>query len=438
MLKRSILLRMVIVGGLGVTLMVPAVIIMNMIEERESRHTTAMVEVSDKWGTIQTISGPALTIPYYIDSKLGVREDYHVLPESLSIAATAVPEVRYRGLYKVVLYTTKIHITGTFVLPDVSSLHIKPDSRIWSEAALAFGIGDTRGIKDISVTWEDQIYPVEPGIASNDFLKTGVTIHPEVSPQKSLHTFSANITLQGAGDLLFLPVGKNTVATVSSSWNNPSFVGRFLPEARTVDGNGFNARWRVLHLNRNFPQHWVGGTVKPGFNLSDYAFGVRLILPVDEYQKTMRSAKYAIMFISLTFLSFFLTEILTKKTIHPIQYSLVGFGLVVFYCLLLSLSEQMSFNYAYIISSVSVIALTAGYTRSVLRGKVFALIISGVLTLLYGFLFVILQLEDYALLFGSLGLFSILAAVMYMTRNVDWFAIGKEKEDGSGELKVQL
>ncbi len=428
MLKRSILLRMILVGALSLALLVPAIIIMNLIQERETTHSTAISEVSDKWGAAQIISGPALTIPYYIDDKKSVREYYHVLPESLAITATAEPEIRYRGPHKVVLYTTRVHMTGTFVLPDPASLHMKADSRMWGEAALALGIADTRGIKNINLIWENKNYPVEPGVVSNDFLKTGVTIHPEVSPQQSVHTFSAEITLQGAVDLQFIPVGKNTVATITSAWKNPSFVGRFLPEARTVDENGFSARWKVLHLNRNFPQHWVGGTVKPDFNLNDNAFGVRLIQTVDEYQKTMRSAKYAIMFISLTFLSFFLTEVLTKKTVHPIQYSLIGMGLLLFYCLLLSLSEQIRFNYAYVISSACVIALIATYTRSVLRSNTFALIISGVLTLLYGFLFVILQLEDYALLFGSLGLFLILAAVMYMTRNVDWFAIGKEKE----------
>ncbi len=428
MLKRSILLRMILVGALSLALLVPSIIIMNLIGERESRRSAVISEVSDKWGTAQTISGPALTIPYYSDSKSATREYYHVLPESLSITATAVPEVRYRGIHRVVLYTTKIHMSGTFMLSDLASLQMKTDSRIWSEAALALGIGDTRGIKNISLMWGDKAYPVEPGVLSNDFLKTGVAIHPEISPQQSVHLFSADIVLQGAEDLQFIPAGKNTIATVSSSWNNPSFVGRFLPETRTVDENGFTAHWKILHLNRNFPQHWVGGTVKPDFNIHDFSFGVRLILPVDEYQKTMRSAKYAIMFISLTFLSFFLTEVLTRKTIHPIQYSLIGIGLLLFYCLLLSLSEQIQFNYAYVISSACIIALTAGYTRSVLRSNVFALIISAVLTLLYGFLFVILQLEDYALLFGSLGLLAILATVMYMTRNVDWFAIGKEKE----------
>jgi inner membrane protein len=262
-----------------------------------------------------------------------------------------------------------------------------------------------------------------------------VTVHPALSPDRPTYAFTAELTLNGSEHLQFIPVGKQTLVKVTSPWSDRSCVGRYLPEQRTVDAAGFSAHWKILQINRSFAQHWTGA---PGMDphVADFAFGVRLLQPVDEYQKTMRSAKYAIMFISLTFLAFFLTEIFNKKTLHPIQYALIGFALVLFYCMLLSLSEHISFNLAYLASSASIIALVAGYARSVLGSKRFAAIVSGVMALLYGFLFIILQLEDYALLFGSLGLFGILALVMYLTRQIDWFSVGKEPRSGGKRLST--
>jgi inner membrane protein len=211
---------------------------------------------------------------------------------------------------------------------------------------------------------------------------------------------------------------------VSSPWGNPSFVGSTLPTRRSVETGAFSAEWKVLHLNRNFPQQWTGNQ----HGIAASAFGVKLLLPIDEYQKTMRAAKYAIMFIVFTFLAFFLTEILNRKVIHPIQYALIGFSLLLFYVLLLSISEQVAFNYAYAISSLSIILLIAGYTRSVLTSNIATAMIAGIMIVLYGFMYVLLQLEDYALLLGSIGLFVILALVMYLTRRIDWFAVGAKQQ----------
>jgi inner membrane protein len=186
-------------------------------------------------------------------------------------------------------------------------------------------------------------------------------------------------------------------------------------------------------LNRNYPQVWTGNS----YTIKESTFGVKLIPAIDEYQKIMRTAKYAIMFLALTFLAFFMTEVLTRRVIHPIQYVLIGLALVIFYTLLLSLSEQFNFNKAYWIASLATIALITLYTRSVLANNRATIIIFGILTILYGFLFIILQLQDYALLLGSIGLFVILAVVMYVTRNIDWFAIGKTAtEDAEAELKL--
>jgi len=236
---------------------------------------------------------------------------------------------------------------------------------------------------------------------------------------QSQYNFRIRLDLNGSAGLLFSPVGKETIAELKSDWTNPSFMGDFLPEERSVDGAGFSAKWKVLHLNRNFPQAWTGSQNLVGQTL----FGVNLLLAVDEYQKTMRTAKYAIMFIALTFLTFFMIELLSRHTIHPIQYLLIGFALLVFYTLLLSISEYLIFAQAYWIASIAIIAMITLYARSVLANNLQTLVISGVLMLLYGYLFIILQLQDYALLMGSIGLFAVLAIVMYLTRKIDWFGI---------------
>lgn len=212
---------------------------------------------------------------------------------------------------------------------------------------------------------------------------------------------------------------------LKSDWSNPSFTGNFLPAEREVTDAGFDSEWNVLHLNRNFAQQWQG----PNQEVTNTLFGVELLLAVDEYQKTMRTAKYAIMFISLTFLTFFMIELLSKKIIHPIQYLLIGFALLIFYTLLLSISEYVVFQLAYIIAAAAIIGLITIYSYSVLSDKLKSGIIFGVLIILYGYLYILLQLQDYALLLGSLGLFVVLSVVMYLTRNINWFEIMSTEDE---------
>jgi inner membrane protein len=208
---------------------------------------------------------------------------------------------------------------------------------------------------------------------------------------------------------------------MSSKWRSPSFTGNFLPEKREITSDGFRAEWSVSQLNRNFPQSWSGET----YAIDNSAFGVKLYSPVDQYQKVTRAVKYAILFIVLTFMAFFLTEIFTGVLIHPIQYTLIGLAIILFYVILLSLSEHIPFLSSYAIASAGVIFLISAYAKSVLKGKRSAVIIGTILLGLYLFLYVTLQLEDFALLLGSVGLFAILAVVMYLTRRINWFDIGK-------------
>jgi inner membrane protein len=197
-----------------------------------------------------------------------------------------------------------------------------------------------------------------------------------------------------------------------------------LPEKRVVNESGFNSEWKILHLNRNFPQQW-----NADISLKSATFGVDLITPNDSYQKSDRSIKYAILIIALTFMAFFFIEILNQKKVHPFQYILIGLALCIFYTLLISISEFVSFNAAYWIATTMTMILVFLYSRSIFQNFKLASIVSSVMLILYGFIFTIIQLEDSALLIGSVGLFSILAVVMYISRRIDWYSIGLKKAE---------
>jgi len=294
---------------------------------------------------------------------------------------------------------------------------------------------DLKGIKNaVFMDWGGQKLQAQPGIKVASIAASGFTFLPLLELSKNKYDFSMDINMNGSGEFSIVPVGKETSLTVKSSWASPSFIGNYLPEKREVTKAGFSADWKIQQLNRNFPQSWTDGIYK----LDNFKFGVKLLLPVDEYQKITRSVKYALMFISLTFLAFFLAEMFSGRAIHPIQYVLIGLAMTLFYVVLLSLSEHIPFNLSYAIASIATILLVAGYARGVLKLLKAAVLIGSVLTALYLFLFVTLQLEDYALLLGSIGLFVILAIVMYLTRGIDWFAIGKNQADKGGIKETKI
>lgn len=228
--------------------------------------------------------------------------------------------------------------------------------------------------------------------------------------------FSSTIKLKGSKKLFFSPVGKQTTVEMSSTWKSPSFAGDQLPDSSVIDSKGFKANWESLGHSRPFPQHWKTAT----YNLEAFAFGADLFIEVNGYQQTMRSVKYAILCILLTFAAFFLIEIQNSKSLHPLHYALVGFALILFYTLLLSFSEYIGFNLAYVIASAATIGLITWFAKSLLGSFRLSAVLSVVLVLLYSYVFTILQLQDYALLFGSIGLFLALAVVMYFSKKFKW------------------
>jgi inner membrane protein len=417
-LKKSLALRMAIVAGLTLLLLIPSAFIQNLISERRSTHDQAIVEVSGKWGGHQTIAGPFLSLPFRQSD--GQTEYAHFLPEQLEIKGQVEPNLRYRGIYKVLLFQAKLEISGLFRTPAPGLLGIENDQVDWDRANIVIGVSDIRGIKELArIQWNDETYVSESALPHTHLFGTGIGIDVPISREESTYAFKLTLSVNGSKGISFIPAGKETSTKIASGWVNPSFTGLSLPDRREVNDDGFRAEWRFLQTNRSFPQAWAGNA----YSLKGSEFGVDLIFPVDEYQKTMRTAKYAIMFISITFLAFFMVELLNRRVLHPVHYLLTGFALLLFYTLLLSFSEHLSFSIAYWIASLAVVALIAFYIVPSLGGPKQTALVSGLLLLLYTFFYVVLQMQDYALIMGSLGLFLILSIVMWLTRKMDWFSI---------------
>lgn len=438
-IRSSVSLKLFIITFLVLLLLIPTSMIKSIISERQSLNEETTAEVSSKWANQQLITGPILTIPLVYEyereykkdkevqhEKVTVQEYYHVLPALLNVDGQVDPKKLTRGLYEVVVFNSKSTISGNFDLqidPDKSGLkEIK-----WDEAFLTVGISDLRGIKDeIKFSWGEKTINAKSGSNISTLIASGVTIELPTLKQDDRIPFKFDLNLQGSKNLSYIPVGAITKVNLKSSWPSPSFDGSFLPDTRNITDQGFTANWKILQLNRNFPQSWMGNYQQK--NLWDSAFGVNYILGLDDYQKSMRSAKYAVMTIVLTFLIFFLVEVLHKRKIHPFQYTLVGLSLSLFYVLLISISEHTSFNMAYVISAVSVVIMISLYSLSVFKSSKHSLLLVGTLTGIYGFLFVTLQLTDYALLMGSIGLMVILAITMYFTRNINWYKLNIDAE----------
>jgi len=437
--KNSLPSKIILMGFLILMLLIPLNMVLDLVKERETRRDEAISEVSSKWGQVQNLQGPILTIPfksYYVDEK-NIRRmrisQASFLPESLHISGSIIPETRSRGLYEVILYRlNNLHLSGTFYRPDFSEFHVAEENIMWDDAFLSVGIPDTRGIqKEVVLKWGKGSVPFKPGVNNADLLTSGVHArigNPGKTWTKSID-FAFTLELQGSSSLSFIPLGKETIVELESSWSHPSFDGAYLPDSREVTSQGFKALWNISYFGRNYPQQWVTGLCPPEEEIAISSFGVKLYQPVDFYQKCVRAAKYGLLFISLTFLTFFLFEIFMKLSIHPLQYLLIGFALSIFYLLFLSLSEHMNFIISYIISSLGVIGMIWGYSRTILKNKKGSGLMALFLTCLYGYLFILLENQDYTLLLGSLALFIVLGVVMYITRNIDWYSLQLKKVD---------
>jgi inner membrane protein len=413
-----------ITGFLILAMMIPAIFIQELVREREQRQREVSGEVSQKWSSAQTISGPYIYLPYRSvetteDGKTrNIQRHYWILPEKLEVDGNVDHEIRKRSIYQVLLYRTVLSVKGQFqfLLPK----ELDSSAILWEDARICVGISDFKGIEErISVRFRDTDYELSPGLPATDIDAKGLSapIHLIAADIGKAWDLSTTLRIKGSGQLHFKPMSGNSAYRLSSSWPSPSFDGNSLPSEKTVSDSGFTARWTFNKANLPF------NTVLRDFSIDDeaIAFGVTLLQPADHYSKTTRSVKYALLFIGLTFALCFILEILQKRPLHPVQYVLVGMALVIFYTLLLSISEFLEFDFAYLIAASATVLLVSLYAWSHFRKSSTAWLFVAVLGGLYGFIFVLIRLEDTALLVGSIALFLVLAAVMYASRKVRWY-----------------
>ena len=441
-IKSSITARMFMVGFLTLILLIPLFFVQNLIEERAQRQQEVVAEINEKWGEEVLVYGPVLKIPYTLAAKKTVQnpgtktfetlvtEEEHIayfFPEQLNLKTQVNPEIKSRSIYKTTVYNSETHFEGSFSVPDFSDAPGEPVQILWEKARVLFQTSNLKGVnKQVKINLNGTSYlftsKFEQRVgksldAVELFMMESTAIKPESLPQESKVSFTMDLHINGSQQIQFIPIGKTTEAQITSDWETNNFTGNFLPYNQDkLEGKGFDAKWRVLDINRPFPQEFFISLP----TLNAYAFGVNFMIPVDEYQKSERTAKYGFLVIGLTFLLFFLIQTLSKIGIHPFQYLMIGLALIMFYTLLISISEHSNYLNAYLVASVAVVLLISLYARSILKNIKFPVFIGLSLTLLYSFIYVIIQLENYALLVGSIGLFIILALVMYVSRKIDW------------------
>ena len=436
----SLALKMLFLGLLLLLFLIPLALIRGLVEERESYRRSAEDEVIGQWGGEQTVAGPFLVVPFLSrqqDEKGKVLESTElafILPEELQVLVEAKPQKRRRGIFEVTLYTAELHLTGAFQPPSPASFaawRVAPQDIRWEEAYLALELPSPRGLADrVRLAWSQGgrarevdfqagtaplgAFPDSPGAGA---------IRAPLTGARSGGRFTLDLHLKGGRSLSFLPLGEETRVRMSSPWPSPRFSGAFLPASRELLSSGFQAEWYVVSLSRGYPQAWRQSEVQASA-LEASRFGVDLMVPVDTYQKVLRSVKYGILFVLLPFLVFFLFEVFSGRKVHALQYLLVGFAECLFYLLLLSVSEHLGFGLTYLLAGLLTLGLIAFYAGFALGDRRRGLLLMPVLAAAYAFLYAALQSEDYALLIGSLGLFVILAGVMILTRKVDWYRPG--------------
>ena len=446
-MRMNVLLKALIVGIVAVAFIVPLAMTWGVVRDRSRYRDTVTAEVAKSTAQSQTLVGPLVVVRYRervpAAVKGGVeqvREGVEVLlPDSLSIRSKVRVETRQRGIYRVPVFRAATGLAAGFTLPPRLGISDKRELVGEPRAEVVFGISDPRGIRAVPEVRLDGVsQEARPG-AGLDWLKNGFSVPLPSGATGRRVALGVNLELMGTDRLMFVPIGAVTDVEVSSDWPHPSFVGAFLPDERSVSARGFQARWKLSRfatgiddavarirddMSRGVPIAADRGGGPPAFLDTD--LGVRFVQPVDVYSQSERAVKYGFLFVFLTFVAFFLFEVLRRMAIHPIQYALCGAALAVFFLLLVSLSEHLPFAAAYLVSSGACVGLVAFYVGHVLRSAARGLLFGGLLGALYGFLYVILQSEDYALLLGALLLFAAIGIVMIMTRRVDWYRVSEE------------
>lgn len=436
-ITQSLLFRSAMIGLIGVLMWIPLTMVDGVVDERHALYRDVLRDIAGSWGHEQHLRGPVLAIPYtekYLnqtrikDENGKIRTETtevfktftaYVLPEKLNIAGNIAEEHRRRGIYDSLVYTTDVTLNGHYMLPDFAELSSDLHQIHWNRAWVSVGLSDTRAIRQTKpLAWNNQALSWSPGSKIDDIVGTGFHAEVPLQPNATQPQFSITLAVNGSGGFYFAPLGERTISKIDSAWPHPSFRGHILPAERHIDEQGFKATWDIPHLARDYPQVWTDANQKIHENIAFQTTGVSLFEPIFLYQLLDRAIKYGLLFIGLTFLTFLMFELATRSRIHIVQYGLVGMALVVFFLVLLSLAEHIVFPLAYWLAASLAIAMISGYVRFALASTIRGLQIAGILGLLYGLLYTILHLEDYALLMGTVLIVIVLGVLMFLTRKL--------------------
>lgn len=427
----SILIKLGFIVALILLLLIPTTWIESLITDRQNYNQENMGQVASQWAGSQLVEGPVLAIPYVKvvteNNSAGkpvthaVTKTLYVLPQNLAYKAKVNSEHFPKSVYDAIVYNANITARGAFAKPDFAGEEINPDSVLYVRVSLIFNVSDLKGLRDNPVVViNGQSYEAEPLDDGGPF-GGGFRVNFPL-PKNAGFTFSLQLGIKGSNQLNFFDLGQTTTVELNSDWQHPNCSGRYLPDVRKKNSAGYDFKWQIMNYNRPFPRQWADGdsVLISKKAVEEASFGLNMREPVDDYRKVMRSAKYSILIILLTFVSLFLAEMIRKQRIHVFNYSLIGAAMVVYYTLLLSFSEQVGYNLAYLIASSSTIILISWFIASLLKNQGMAWLFASILLVFYSFIFIIIQLEELSLLFGSIALFIIVAVLMYFSRKINW------------------
>jgi inner membrane protein len=444
-------------------LLIPLAMIRGLISERNRTSNEAETGIMEAWGSELVTAGPVIAVPGIRTEEIRIKEKdvekieiirkpftLIITPEKLNIAADFKTEIRRRGIFSVPLFYGEFSLSGSFN-PGQALSSLLPNEKVsLNQAELIITLSSQKGIRKINkAEWNvaagdgkgDKTATLffQPGNQGQELLRWIQSTRSEYLYYNQSNSsiggifaalpdftsgesnFDISINIQGGRLVRILPVGLDTHTSISADWPSPSFQGSFLPGNSEIGDDGFNAAWDINYLSRDIPLHWKNEGVEIKRDYSAYLFGVNFFRAIDTYSLNTRAVKYAILFLIVPFLTLFLLEVFTKKRIHPVPYLLSGIANIIFYLLLLSLSEQMQFYLAYLIAALAVMALLTLYSRSLLPSWKKSSYMGLVVTTSYVLLYAVLNAESYALLIGSIGAFVVVALVMFLTRKLNWY-----------------
>jgi inner membrane protein len=418
------------IGVLALLMTIPLLQVSGLVRERQQLRQQAIAQIAQGWGGDQLLGGPVLVVPTMRQVSAGDNQPYQLhagsesmLADSLTMDVAMAVQTRSYGIYSAPVFVATVKLDARFNAQDLAQLQ-HDSNAAWQadKAELRLPIGDLRGLQEVT----DLRINGKPAHFDSSTARLGSW--PNVVVPIDLAALAGQpvevqigFKLAGTEALHLLPLARSTAVNMRAPWQDPSFVGAALPLEHQLDANGFSARWHLLDLNRSYGQHWTDADNMQAA-LKASTFGVQLYQPVDVYQRNVRAGKYGLLFIAMTFVAFFLFEVLKRLRVHPVQYLLVGAALATFYVVLLALSEQIGFGLAYALAAAALVLIVGGYSMAVLHARRAGALLGGVLALIYAMLYGLIAAEQYALLIGALVLLAMVALMMYLTRRIDWYA----------------